>query len=167
VLLLAMLPMLGVPVNRWLGPTLHSCLQLVVSTPVVLWCGWPFFDRGWRSIVTWNLNMFTLIAIGTGAAYLYSFAAVIFPGLIPESFRRHGTAEVYFESAAVIVTLVLLGQVLDRRRRYSNPTRVPQLCTCAPLGTTPQRRSFLTVPFRHSFLSRGLKSNKSRKCSAN
>ena len=68
VLLLAMLPMIGVPVNRWLGATLHSWLQLVLSTPVVLWCGWPFFERGWKSIVTWNLNMFTLIAIGTGAA---------------------------------------------------------------------------------------------------
>ena len=111
VLLMSMMPMIGVPVDRWLGSTLHLWLQLLLSTPVVLWGGWPFFERGWRSIVTWNLNMFTLIAIGTGAAYLYSLVAVLFPGLIPESFRHHGTVQVYFEASAVIVTLVLLGQI--------------------------------------------------------
>src|SRR5262249_12548604 len=84
VLLLTMLPMLGVPVDRWLGTSLHAWLQLVLSTPVVLWCGWPFFERGWKSMVTWNLNMFTLIAIGTGAAYLYSLFVVLFPGLFVE-----------------------------------------------------------------------------------
>ncbi|CAN5152624.1 hypothetical protein BH11PLA2_BH11PLA2_47000 [soil metagenome] len=90
VLLLAMLPMLGVPVHHWLGTTAHSWIQLLLSTPVVIWGGWPFFVRGWRSIVTWNLNMFTLIAIGTGAAYLYSLVAVLFPSLIPDAFRQHG-----------------------------------------------------------------------------
>jgi Cu+-exporting ATPase len=95
VLLLSMLPMIGVPVDRWLGSTPNLWLQLILSTPVVLWGGWPFFERGWRSILTWNLNMFTLIAIGTGAAYLYSLVAVLFPGLIPESFRHHGTVQVY------------------------------------------------------------------------
>ena len=91
VLLLAMLPMLGVSVDRWLGATLYPWLQLLLSTPVVVWGGWPFFERGWRSIVTWNLNMFTLIAIGTGAAFSYSLIAVLLPGIIPDTFRHHGT----------------------------------------------------------------------------
>ena len=132
VLLLAMLPMIGVPVDHWLGPIIHSWVQLVLSTPVVLWCGWPFFERGWRSIATWNLNMFTLIAIGTGAAYLYSLLAVLFPSLIPESFQHHGRAEVYFEAAAVIVTLVLLGQVLELRARRRTSSAIRELLSLAP-----------------------------------
>jgi Cu+-exporting ATPase len=132
VLLLAMLPMLGVPVDHWVGGTLHSWLQLLLSTPVVLWCGWPFFERGWRSIVTWNLNMFTLIAIGTGAAYLYSLCAVLLPGLIPESFQHHGTVAVYFEAAAVIITLVLLGQVLELRARRRTGAAIRELLSLAP-----------------------------------
>ena len=132
VLLLAMLPMIGVPVNRWLGATLHSWLQLVLGTPVVLWCGWPFFERGWKSIVTWNLNMFTLIAIGTGAAYFYSVVTVLFPGLIPEDFKHHGMLEVYFEAAAVIVTLVLLGQMLELRARRRTGTAIRELLSLAP-----------------------------------
>ena len=130
--LLAMLPMVGVPFDRWLGATTFSWLQLVLSTPVVLWAGWPFFDRGWRSVVTWNLNMFTLIAIGTGAAYLYSLAAVLFPNLIPEDFKHHGRVEVYFEAAAVIVTLVLLGQVLELRARRRTSGAIRQLLSLAP-----------------------------------
>ena len=132
VLLLSMLPMIGVPVDRWLGSTLNLWLQLLLSTPVVLWGGWPFFERGWRSIVTWNLNMFTLIAIGTGAAYLYSLVAVLFPGLIPESFRHHGTVQVYFEASAVIVTLVLLGQMLELRARRRTGAAIRELLSLAP-----------------------------------
>jgi Cu+-exporting ATPase len=132
VLLLAMLPMLGVPVDRWLGAKLLPWLQLVFSTPVVLWGGWPFFERGWRSIVTWNLNMFTLIAIGTGAAYLYSLLAVLFPGLIPESFQHHGAVQVYFEASSVIVTLVLLGQVLELRARRRTGAAIRELLSLAP-----------------------------------
>lgn len=132
VLLLSMLPMIGVPVDHWLGSTLHLWLQLLLSTPVVLWGGWPFFERGWRSIVTWNLNMFTLIAIGTGAAYLYSLVAVLFPSLIPEDFRHHGAVHVYFEAAAVIVTLVLLGQVLELRARRRTGAAIRELLSLAP-----------------------------------
>jgi len=132
VLLLAMLPMLGVPVDHWLGGQLHPWLQLILSTPVVLWGGWPFFERGWRSILTRNLNMFTLIAIGTGAAYLYSLAAVLFPSVIPESFQHHGTVPVYFEAAAVIVTLVLLGQVLELRARRRTGAAIRELLSLAP-----------------------------------
>lgn len=132
VALLAMLPMVGVPLDQWLGTAPHLWLQVVLSTPVVLWAGWPFFDRGWRSIVTWNLNMFTLIAIGTGAAYAYSLAAVLFPGMIPEDFKHHGRVEVYFEAAAVIVTLVLLGQVLELRARRRTSGAIRQLLSLAP-----------------------------------
>jgi len=114
------------------GSQLLPWLQLVFSTPVVLWGGWPFFERGWRSIVTWNLNMFTLIAIGTGAAYLYSLVAVLFPGLIPESFQHHGAVQVYFEAAAVIVTLVLLGQVLELRARRRTGAAIRELLSLAP-----------------------------------
>ncbi len=92
--------------------------QLALATPVVLWGGWPFFVRGWMSIVRWRLNMFTLIAIGTGTAYLHSLAAMLAPDWFPDSFRdAHGQVPIYFESAAVIVTLVLLGQVLELRAR--------------------------------------------------
>ncbi|MBI2803976.1 MAG: cadmium-translocating P-type ATPase [Planctomycetes bacterium] len=132
VFLASMLPMIGVPVDRWLGNTLHLWLQLLLSTPVVLWSGWPFFERGWRSIVTTNLNMFTLIAIGTGAAYFYSLVAVLFPTLIPNDFRHHGAVHVYFEAAAVIVTLVLLGQVLELRARRRTGAAIRELLSLAP-----------------------------------
>lgn len=126
-LLLAMSPMLGVPVGG-----IYLWLQLLLSSPVVLWCGGPFFARGWRSVTTRNLNMFTLIALGVGAAYLYSLVAVLAPGLFPDSFRRHGQVEVYFEAAAVIVTLVLLGQVLELRARGRTGAAIRELLSLAP-----------------------------------
>ncbi len=129
---LAMLPMIGVPVDRWLGTQTHQWLQLVLSTPVVLWAAWPFFVRGWRSIVTRNPNMFTLIALGVGVSYLYSLVAVLAPDLFPESFRRHGHVEVYFEAAAVIVALVLLGQVLELRARSRTGSAIRALLSQAP-----------------------------------
>jgi P-type Cu+ transporter len=132
VFLLAMLPMVGVPVDQWLGGRLHTWLQLLLATPVVIWGGWPFFERGYRSIVTGSLNMFTLIAVGTGAAYLYSLFATLFPGVIPESFKHHGRVEVYFEAAAVIVTLVLLGQVLELRARRRTSSAIRELLSLAP-----------------------------------
>ena len=132
VLSVSMLPMIGVPVDNWLGSTLFLWLQLLLSTPVVLWGGWPFFQRGWQSVVTRNLTMFTLIAIGTGAAYLYSLVAVLFPSLIPDAFRHHGTVHVYFEAAAVIVTLVLLGQVLELRARRRTGAAIRELLSLAP-----------------------------------
>ena len=98
--------------------TILGWLQLALATPVVLWAGAPFFARGWASVVTRNLNMFTLIALGTGTAYLFSIVAVAFPDLFPATFRGEGgSVEVYFEAAAVITTLVLLGQVLELRAR--------------------------------------------------
>jgi Cu+-exporting ATPase len=132
VFLVSMLPMLGVPVDRGLGPTAHSWLQLVLATPVVFWAGWPFFDRGFRSLVTGHLNMFTLIAIGTGASYLYSAVAVLFPAFIPHQFRHDGGVPVYFEAAAVIITLVLLGQLLELRARHRTGAAIRELLSLAP-----------------------------------
>lgn len=108
-------------------------IQFALATPVVLWGGWPFFQRGWRSLVTRHLNMFTLIAMGTGAAYVYSVIAVLAPGLFPESSRMHsGYPGVYFEAAAVIVTLVLLGQVLELRARRRTGHAIRALLELAP-----------------------------------
>ena len=132
VLLLAMLPMIGVPIDRWIGRQLSLWMQFVLATPVVLWAGWPFFQRGWRSLVTWKLNMFTLIAMGTGAAYFYSVIVLLFPGMIPEAFRQHGQAEVYFEAAAVITALVLLGQVLEQRAHRRTGSALRELLSLAP-----------------------------------
>ena len=132
ILVLAMGPMIGLPLDRWISPTTSHWLQLLLSTPVVLWGGWPFFVRGVRSVVTWNLNMFTLIAIGTGAAYLYSLWAVLFPEYIPAAFRHGGEIPVYFEAAAVIITLVLLGQVLELRARRKTSGAIRELLSLAP-----------------------------------
>jgi Cu+-exporting ATPase len=108
-------------------------LELALATPVVLWGGWPFFQRGWRSIAGWNLNMFTLIAIGVGAAYAYSAVAVLFPPIFPEAFREPGgEIGVYFEVAAVIVVLVLLGQVLELRAREKTGGALRALLDLAP-----------------------------------
>ena len=110
-----------------LGQQLSNWLQLVLATPVVLWAGWPFFVRGWKSIVTRNLNMFTLIALGTGVAWLYSVVATVAPGIFPAAFRgMDGSVAVYFEAAAVITVLVLLGQVLELRAREQTSGRDPR-----------------------------------------
>jgi Cu+-exporting ATPase len=108
-------------------------VQFVLATPVVLWAGWPFFVRGWQSLVTRNLNMFTLIAIGTGVAWSYSVVATLAPGLFPAAFRdHHGTVAVYFEAAAVITVLVLLGQVLELRARDATSGAIRALLDLAP-----------------------------------
>lgn len=123
----------GDPLMKIISPRLLGWLQLIISTPTVLWAGWPFFERGWRSIVTWNLNMFTLIAIGTGAAYVYSVVATIVPDIFPPSFRHsHGQVGVYFEAAAVITVLVLLGQVLELRARSRTSAAIRALLNLAP-----------------------------------
>jgi len=130
--LMSMLPMLGVPVDRWLGPTAHLWLQMALATPVVLWAGGPFFERGFRSFATRHLNMFTLIAIGTGAAFVSSVVAVLFPQVIPHQFRHDGGVPVYFEAAAVIITLVLLGQLLELRARHRTGAAIRELLSLAP-----------------------------------
>ena len=117
------LPVLVLEMGGHIFPALHhivpmrlsTWIQLVLATPVVLWAGWPFFVRGWASLKTRNLNMFTLIAMGTGVAWVYSMFAALAPELFPPAFRNaDGSVAVYFEAAAVITVLVLLGQVLDQ-----------------------------------------------------
>src|SRR4051794_25292949 len=108
-------------------------VQLVLATPVVLWGGAPFFQRGWASLVSGRLNMFTLIALGTGVAYGYSLVAALMPEMFPASFRdQHGEVPLYFEAAAVIVTLVLLGQVLELRARAQTGGAIRALLDLAP-----------------------------------
>ena len=134
------LPLMGIAMGEMipgLAALLHGTwnpwAQLALATPVVLWAGAPFFQRGWTSLVTRNLNMFTLIAIGTGAAFLYSLVAVLAPGIFPEGFRRaDGGVGLYFEAAAVIITLVLLGQVLEIRARERTSDALRALLDLAP-----------------------------------
>jgi P-type Cu+ transporter len=118
-LVIAMGPMIGLGWFRdALGQGKAQWIELALATPVVLWCGWPFLERGWKSFLSWNLNMFSLIAMGVAAAWLFSVTAVVAPSVFPEGFRdmqRH--VPVYFEAAAVIVVLVLLGQVMELRAR--------------------------------------------------
>lgn len=119
--------------HNWIDPTLSNWIQLVFATPVVLWAGWPFFVRGWRSLLTRNLNMFTLIAMGTGVAYVYSLIGTIAPQIFPDTFRGHeGAVAVYFEAAAVITVLVLLGQVLELRARDATSGAIKALLQLAP-----------------------------------
>ena len=132
VLALAMGEMLAPTLVAALGPTAWLWSQLVLSTPVVLWGGWPFFVRGWQSLVTRNLNMFTLIALGTGAAFAYSVFAVLFPDALPHAMRHGGVPPVYFEAAAVITTLVLLGQVLELRARSATSGAIRALLGLQP-----------------------------------
>ena len=132
VLGMAMGEMLAPALRRALGPAPWLWIQLVLSTPVVLWGGWPFFVRGGRSLVTRNLNMFTLIALGTGAAFGYSVFAVLFPDALPHAMRHGGVPAVYFEAAAVITTLVLLGQVLELRARSATSGAIRALLGLQP-----------------------------------
>lgn len=126
-----MLP--GMPLQKTVAPRLLAWLQLALATPVVLWAGWPFFQRGWRSIVTLHLNMFTLLALGTGAAFGYSLVATLAPEAFPHSLRGHGgVPSLYFEAAAVIVTLALLGQVLELRARGRTGAAIRALLDLAP-----------------------------------
>src|SRR3990172_8270117 len=110
--------------GNWIG--------LVFGSPVVLWAGWPFFVRGWRSIVTRHLNMFTLIALGVGAAFVFSVVGTIAPGMFPSGFRTHGVVATYFDTSVVIVVLVLLGQVLELRARGRTSAAIRQLLGLSP-----------------------------------
>lgn len=113
-----------IPYSAW--------IQFALSTPVVLWAGWPFFERAWHSVVNRSLNMFTLIALGIGAAYFYSVAAVLFPGVFPDSFKEKGELFIYFEAASVITVLVLLGQVLELKSRSQTGQAIQSLLSRAP-----------------------------------
>jgi len=123
----------GRPLAQMASARVWTWFELIVATPVILWGGWPFFVRGWRSLVNRSLNMFTLIALGVGVAYAYSMVAAILPGIFPASFRDEaGGVAVYFEAAAAIVTLVLLGQVLELRARSQTGSAIKALLGLAP-----------------------------------
>ncbi|MGB3387839.1 MAG: heavy metal translocating P-type ATPase [Pseudaminobacter sp.] len=132
-LVLTMGPMIGLPVRDWFGEQGAIWVELVLATPVVLWAALPFFHRGWESILNRSPNMWTLISLGVGAAYLYSVVATLFPDVFPHSFRGHGgTVPVYFEAAAVIVALVFLGQVLELKARERTGSAIRALLDLAP-----------------------------------
>lgn len=119
--------------HQWLGQQTSNWVQLVLATPIVLWAGWPFFERGWTSVRTRNLNMFTLIAMGTGVAWVYSVVGTIWPGLFPAAMRASdGSVAIYFEAAAVITVLVLLGQVLELRTREQTSGAIRALLDLSP-----------------------------------
>lgn len=122
----------GLNLPHRLGVTAVNWLQAGLATPVVLWGGWPFFERGWASFKSWKLNMFSLIALGTAAAYSFSVIALLFPDTLPAAFKANGMAPLYFEAAAVIVTLVLLGQVLELRARSRTTAAIRSLLELAP-----------------------------------
>ena len=123
----------GQPLQRLIPMSTLAWVQLVLATPVVLWAGWPFFVRAWQSIVNRSLNMFTLIGLGVAVGYVFSVIAVSLPGIFPASFRdHHGNVPVYFEAAAVITTLVLLGQVLELRARSQTGKAIKALLGLAP-----------------------------------
>ncbi len=142
----------GQPVQRVLAVRAIEWTQLFLATPVVIWGGWPFFQRGWASLVNRSLNMFTLIALGTGTAYVYSVIAVLFPGLFPDSFRlAGGQVPVYFEAAAVITALVLLGQVLELRARSRTSAAIRALLKLSPKTARLVRAdgTELDIPVEH------------------
>jgi Cu+-exporting ATPase len=122
----------GQPLQNVLSSRAIGWIELLLATPVVLWAGWPFFERGWASIVNRSLNMFTLIAMGTGTAYLFSVIAVLFPGIFPASFRVMGGVPIYFEAASAITALVLLGQVLELRARSRTSAAIRSLLKLSP-----------------------------------
>ncbi len=154
----------GLNLHRYVSPQVSVWMQFLLATPVVLWAGWPFFVRGWASVRNRSLNMFSLIALGIGAAYAYSLAATFAPGLFPETLRIDGVVPVYYEAAAVITVLVLLGQVLELRAREQTGSAIRALLNLAPKtarrirrrrqrrrdtgGAGPDRRSPPSSPWR-------------------
>ena len=156
----------GQPIQRSFSPQLLNWFQLILATPVVLWGGWPFFQRGWASIVNRSLNMFTLIAIGVGTAFIYSLVATLFPDAFPESFRSHGGGVgVYFDAAAVITTLMLLGQVLELRARSKTSKAIkallglgprPRVC-CAMMA---RKRTWLSSAFKSAIVCASARAKK-------
>jgi Cu+-exporting ATPase len=146
----AMIP--GQPVERVLSGREIGWIELLFATPVVVWGGWPFFERGWASLVNRSLNMFTLIALGTGTAYVYSVIAVLFPSIFPATFRETGgEVPVYFEAAAMITALVLLGQVLELRARSHTSSAIRSLLDLSPRAARLIRAdgTELDVPIEH------------------
>ena len=133
VFVLAMAHMVpGLGAQSWVTGDVSRWIQFVLTIPVVCWAGWPFFQRGWRSVVTLNLNMFTLIAIGVGAAFTFSTVAMLFPDLFPDTLQHDGKVILYFEAAGMVTVLVLLGQVLELRARSRTGSAIKTLLNLAP-----------------------------------
>ncbi|MCI0685500.1 MAG: heavy metal translocating P-type ATPase [Gemmataceae bacterium] len=132
IMLLAMADLLPGGLSALIDVRIANWVQLALATPVVLWCGWPFFERAWASVVQRSPNMFTLIALGVGAAYLYSLAATLVPDIFPHGFHVHGGVPAYFDTAAVVTVLVLLGQVLEIRARGQTSSAIRKLLGLAP-----------------------------------
>lgn len=122
----------GIGHDSWVMGDVSRWIQFTLSAPVVLWAGWPFFKRGWRSVMTLHLNMFTLIAIGVGAAFMFSAVAMLMPGLFPPTMQHEGKVGIYFEAAAMVTVLVLLGQVLELRARSRTGSAIKELLNLAP-----------------------------------
>ncbi|WP_437186619.1 heavy metal translocating P-type ATPase [Planctomicrobium sp. SH668] len=129
---LSMAPMAGLHLEHKLTTSYFGSLQLLLATPVVVWGGWPFFERAVQSFRTGNLNMFSLIGVGAAAAYLFSVVAVVFPSVIPSAFYQHGSVPLYFEAAAMIITLVILGQVLELLARKRTGGAIRELLSLVP-----------------------------------
>jgi Cu+-exporting ATPase len=124
------------PLMKILGMDEWNWIQFILSLPVVFYAGWMFFVRAWKSILTWNLNMFTLIGIGTGVAFLFSVAGLLFPDYFPEEFKHHGTVSLYFEASVVILTLVLLGQLMEAKAHGQTNKAIKELLKLAPTEAT-------------------------------
>ncbi len=107
----------GLNLHHRIGLNVFNWLQAILATPVVLWGGWPFFVRGWASFRTWNLNMFSLISLGTGAAFIFSVFALLFPAIMPDAFKMNGMVPLYFEAAAVVIVFIMLGKLLEERAK--------------------------------------------------
>ncbi|MDL2402995.1 heavy metal translocating P-type ATPase [Rhizobium mayense] len=132
-LIISMGPMIGLPIRDWIGEPIATWVELVLATPVVLWAALPFFRRAWNSLVNRSPNMWTLIGLGVGTAYLYSLVATLLPGIFPMSFRGHGeSVPVYFEAGSVIVALVFVGQVLELKARERTGSAIRALLDLAP-----------------------------------
>jgi Cu+-exporting ATPase len=124
------------PLMKMLGMNQWNWIQFVLTLPVVFYAGWMFFIRAWKSIITWNLNMFTLIGIGTGIAFLFSIAGLLFPDYFPSEFKHHGTVSLYFEATVVILTLVLLGQLMEAKAHGQTNKAIKELLKLAPTEAT-------------------------------
>jgi P-type Cu+ transporter len=150
----------GQPLQNILSPRAIGWIELLLATPVVVWAGWFFFQRGWASIINRSLNMFTLIALGTGTAYVYSVVAVLFPGIFPDSFRvMGGSVPIYFEAASAITTLVLLGQVLELRARSRTSAAIRSLLKLSPKTARLVRAdgTEIDVPIEHIYAGDSLR----------
>lgn len=131
-LLITMGPMVGLRLSPWLSDSAIGWLQFALATPVVVWCGWPLLERGFASFRTMNMNMFSLIVVGTLTAFAFSVMVLLIPGIVPAAFHKDGQAPLYFEAAAVIITLVLLGQVLELRARKQTSSAIRELIQLTP-----------------------------------